>query len=104
MSDDEEECSNNVKVVDIGTPNYFDWKEFYPEMSVLLDNLDVLRSDLNNIPQVGIFCCIPSIHLKIHCSGLLGLKITFYMVLLMNGQCFRSCTLSQQMILLQANG
>lgn len=31
--------------------NYYDWKEIYPELQILLDNIDVIKAESEKIPQ-----------------------------------------------------
>lgn len=37
---------------DLPSHNFFYWKNLYPELEYMFDNLEVLREEANNIPQV----------------------------------------------------
>lgn len=46
------EDSEDYKQVET-TPNYFNWKEVYPELQVLLDNFQVISEEAKNIGMVN---------------------------------------------------
>ena len=63
------------------TPNYFnDWQSLYPELQIILDNVDVIRSELKKVRHVSFYVVLLFIRmfviLVIIGSGYLGLKIT----------------------------
>ena len=33
------------------TPNYFDWKEIYPELRILIENLSVIQEESRKVPK-----------------------------------------------------
>lgn len=34
------------------TPNYFEWREVFPELKVLIDNYDIILEEANQIMEV----------------------------------------------------
>jgi hypothetical protein len=35
------------------SPNFFDWRKIYPELQILYDNVNVLLTESENLPQVN---------------------------------------------------
>ena len=33
------------------TPNYFNWKEIFPELNILIENFDVIKEESSKIPK-----------------------------------------------------
>lgn len=70
---------------DLPSRNFFYWKNLYPELEYMFDNLEVIREEANNIPQVLSFLCsrqrgdLVRSHCFCNvfvCSGFLGPKTT----------------------------
>jgi len=50
-----EECQNlNVPWLTVtgATANYYNWREVYPQLQILLDNLDIIKDEVKNICKV----------------------------------------------------
>lgn len=86
------------------TPNFYDWKDIFPQLKVLIDSIDIIKEEAKNIKNVKhdkLYFILYNTHIFFFfLSGFLGLKIIMLKNLIKNGQFFLFSTHFQLMILL----
>ncbi len=40
---------------DAVAPNFYNWRETFPELQLVLDNIDIIKAESESIPRVNIF-------------------------------------------------